>query len=158
MGASPFHGAAPTEAEIKLLLDTFGTPTVNEVITHDVIAKAARVAMRSFRYRTVVNAWRGKLYREQNVEMLSVRGIGYKRADGEARVAEKVSRTKSHLRGVRRQGERAARIPNTELNEEQRKLRDHVVAGAVALRQFAATQAREFSAGNALGSISDKKA
>ena len=65
---------APTEPAVARLLEFFGVPEEGSVIAWEDLEEVLSMGRNSARFRTVVAAWRAKLFREHNVFMAAVGG------------------------------------------------------------------------------------
>ena len=74
----PFFGGMPTEMDVKKLMSTFPKLHAGLQISHGEIELLIGVKKDTSRYRTIVNAWRQKIFKEQNEWFGSIPGVGYK--------------------------------------------------------------------------------
>jgi hypothetical protein len=79
------HGI-PTDAEVKKLIDALGVPAPGTLVEYAQIEQVIGLARSENRFRSVTNAWRKKLLREQNRVTEGVRGVGVMFCAAERRV------------------------------------------------------------------------
>jgi hypothetical protein len=138
-----FNSGVPTEPDVKKLFESFGEPAVGAKVTYDEISKAIREEVGSNRFRSVVEAWRKTLYRNHNIVLRAVPGVGFEVMDPTSRILYCGARVKSHLRGVNRVSNVAERTDAANLTPELSKVRDHLVRVSTAIRLTAATEAKK---------------
>ena len=66
----------PTQPAVDRLMDCFGVPDEGDVIAWETLEGALGLGRETCRFRTVVDAWRSKLFREHNVYLTAVGGGG----------------------------------------------------------------------------------
>ena len=71
MEATVRHGA-PTEPAVNNLMEFFGVPDEGTIISWEDLEAVLSLSRSTSRFRTVVGAWRSKLFREHNVFMSAV--------------------------------------------------------------------------------------
>lgn len=96
-----FGGGVPTAPDVKKLVDSIGIPKEGDVVAYTQLEKLLRLNRDSFRFRTVLNAWKRKLFAENNVLMTSVPTVGYKAADPSERIVDSKSRVRSGFKKVK---------------------------------------------------------
>lgn len=95
-----FFAGVPTGADVRKLKDAFGVPEAGTEITHDQIEAVIGVERTEHRYRTVVAAWRKALMNENNVDLGTVAGAGYRALSAPERVSAGIHGMRA---GVRKQ-------------------------------------------------------
>ncbi len=117
----------PTAREVQAIVALFETKRAGDLLPHEVLETLARAEPGSARYRTVIGAARRRILREHGVELMTVRGLGYKVPTGD----EQLRQSAGHLRrGVKRigYGARVAdAIADHRLDTQGRARRDHIV-------------------------------
>lgn len=141
--ATVFNKGIPTEPDVRRLCDVFADLPAGRKLAWSELAAVIGSEYGTHRFRSVVTAWRKKLYRERNVLFGAVRGYGIEVLDGHGRTGAAGSTFKSGLRKVNRAGDIAIRTDVHTLSKEDRRVVDHVSAVAAQLRLVAATKARE---------------
>jgi hypothetical protein len=121
-----FLAGMPTEPDVKLLKQAFELKD-NLEISHEQVEKIIGVSRKTWRYRSIVDAWRRAVEREQNIIIGAIPGIGFKVLPPSERVSLCVSKVASGTRMVRRAGVRAAMIPTHNLSKEEQMKAEHVV-------------------------------
>lgn len=95
-----FFGGVPTGADVRKLIDAFGTPAPGDQIGHDEIAQVIGVDRKSARYRTVTLAWRKELLTRHNTDLACVSGEGYRALTDAERVAAGLKGTRYGMRKI----------------------------------------------------------
>lgn len=143
MSASTFNRGIPTEPDVKAIEDAVGVPAVGSVVTYETLEKILRIDRGAPRFKTVVSAWRKRLFRDLNILIGAVSGTGLQVLDGHGRATASGGIFKHGLRRIARAGVIAERTETEGLNAEDRRTIDHVRGSAAALRLLAATKAKE---------------
>jgi hypothetical protein len=143
MSTQLFKGGAPTGPDIDRIIAKFGTPQVHAVIKWEEIEEVLGLARTKSRFRTIVYAWRRKLYRELNIVTEAVPGVGVKVLDPHQRIDLSGRRYRTHVRGVRRAGRIAERTDSGSLTQDEIRVRDALCRGASAISLAAATAAKQ---------------
>jgi hypothetical protein len=137
-----FFRGIPTKVDVDALVAAIGVPEAGTEIKHDDIAKIINQPVRSYRYCTVVSAWRKRLERENNVLLQALTGVGYVSLNASGRVAVAASKYKCSLRQVERSGKIAAKTDRKTLTDEEKRACDHIQNTSAALRMAADKAAR----------------
>ena len=133
--AKTFFRGVPTEVDVKRLEDAFGIPSEDTLIDYGEIENALQLAKDSSRFETVLRAWRGKLEREYNLLMVSVRGQGIKAATPDTRVTWASKKLKQGRRAIVRGSGIAATTDANRLSDgKARELRQFLVDVPLRLR------------------------
>lgn len=140
-----FASGIPTAPDVKNLRTFFGVLKVGDILSYSDISETIKCAKGSFRWVSVVMAWRKELYRELNIVLIPESGIQYKVADSSERVHLSSAKYKGSLRGIVRAGDVASKTSNDGLSPEELRAKDHVVRSSATLRLAAATQAKELN-------------
>lgn len=121
-----FFGGLPTDLDVKKLIEVIGIPEESTVISYEKIGDVIGELPRTNRYMAITTAWRKKLFREHNVLMDTRRGEGFYRATPKDRVS--VASDKAHMgkRAIIRASTIAGTTEKTKLDEETRKICDHL--------------------------------
>lgn len=128
-----FLGGVPTESEVKKLIEAYASLRPGDEVTHEEIAKTIGVDRESHRYTTVTNAWRKQMLKLHNVDMCSIRGVGFRVLDGIGRVGASVKDYGTGVRKIVRSAGRLRRVEMEKLTNEQQRIGEH------ALRHMEAT-------------------
>lgn len=96
-----FGGGVPTAPDVKKIVDSIGIPKEGAVVKYTQLERLLHLKRDSFRFRTVLNAWKRKLFAENNVLMTAVPTVGYKAADPSERIVESKSRVRSGFKKVK---------------------------------------------------------
>lgn len=132
----------PTAVDVRKLRAAFDSRKEGQLIGYDEINEVLRVAKDTHRWRSVVQAWRRQLYRERNELLIAETGKGFVVASPSERIHFSASKYKSGLRFVRRAGDVSGSTDRDRLNEEEKKICDHLVTTTATLKTVANTQAR----------------
>ena len=93
-----FVDGIPTAPDVARLMEEYKLPAVGTVITHLSIEEILRQSRKTCRYKSVTHIWRKKLYRDHNIILGPVKGVGFKSLDPEERVVLVGSK---HKKGIR---------------------------------------------------------
>lgn len=140
-----FAGGIPTSIDVGKLLQAFGVPEENEVITHEEIENTIGTGRRSHRYGTVLAAWKRALETKHNVILGSVPGVGYKALPPTERIDMATSKYRSGLRATGRASNVAMSTDRSRLDDEARRAQDFLRSINAKLRLAAATTAKEIT-------------
>lgn len=124
--ATPFFGGLPTDLDVKKLAERFGVPAPGTLLRHEEIAECIGAAWKSNRYRTVLNQWRRKLLKEQNLDTIVEAGEGLKILRPIERVDASEADFKSSTRKLRKAAVRVSLVDEKTLDEPGRRRRDHL--------------------------------
>ncbi len=131
-----------TQPEVERLTLHFADRKEGDLIPYDTIAQMIGAKVGTHRFRTVVQAWRRQLWREQQVVLIAQINDGYLIANPSQRSHHSHSKYKNGLRRIKRAGEVASATDVFRLTPEERKLCEHVIRGAAAIRLAEATAAK----------------
>jgi len=126
-------GGMPTDAEVRQLMERFGVPTEGEEISYDAITEVIGYGNNPNRWRTVVAAWRKRLFRDSNIIMRAGGGM-FVVLDPAARVDHSISGMKAGARKVRRSERVIVRTERNRLDEGYKAKYDHAINSASAIR------------------------
>jgi hypothetical protein len=138
-----FFGGVPTDIEVKQLSERFGVPVAGQIVTYESITEAIKVDKSTYRWRTVVTAWRKKLEREHNIILKAIDNVGFEALNAAGRVELSARVFKQAVRRTGRAANIAAQTNRAELSEDQRKVCDHIQNTGAALRLAAAQASRQ---------------
>jgi len=132
----------PTEPDVKRLSDKYPSPKPGVLMTYDELAETIHESKTSHRFRSVLYAWRKRLFTEQNIFLKPVTGKGLEAATGSDRIHISGSRYKSGLRKVARASDVAVRTNDDGLTPDEKKVRNHLVTVSASIRLAAITGSR----------------
>lgn len=139
--AKVFRGGIPVEPEVKALMEQLAPDwKEGEVMPYSRIEAVVGCAWRSNRFRTVLESWRNRLMREQNIDTAVVPGVGVKRLLPVERITASQDDGRSATRKLRRAKVRVDVVPAEKLTEAERHSKDHtscVLGGALVAAQQA---------------------
>lgn len=78
--------AIPTKLDVDKLMTKFGVPRSDTFIAWDELAEAAGLERNTYRFQTVVSAWRRTLEQEYDTVLFAVPGQGLQVADSNTRI------------------------------------------------------------------------
>lgn len=81
-----FFSGIPTAPDVKKIEDSLGTPKEGDIVEWGMIEKIILCTRNTYRFSSVVTAWRKKLEREQNILMIAEPGKGLKAASPDERI------------------------------------------------------------------------
>lgn len=138
-------GGIPTEPDVRALMEdmTKDAYTEGTIIKKQDVEGIISVQANTFRFQTVVAAWRKRLMAEWNIILVAVPGVGWKVASPSERISLSVSKVKSGLRHVRRGGTIATTTDRARLKPEEQRSADHIANVCAAIELTAKTKARE---------------
>lgn len=121
----PFEGK-PVKPHVDRLMEAHEMKQ-GDVLMHEDIAHAAGVEYGTAQYRSVIQSWKARMFREKNIDIASKPGIGYMALDDNERVSYGI---KDFSHSVRRMGRSANRISSADtakLDDNHRRQQDHAV-------------------------------
>jgi hypothetical protein len=124
------------------LTEAFGKLKEGDTITKEEISGVIQEPAGGSRWRTVVSAWRRKLYRESNILLVAVPTVGYEVAPPMRRVDHGCSKWKHSMRAMAKSADVLARTDRARLTAEAARASDHVVMVTGAMTALAATEAK----------------
>lgn len=133
----------PTDVDVQRLQENIGVLVPGDEISYSQIDKVLGMHRSNHRWKSVVNAWRKKLDREQNIILKAISNKGFVALDGSGR-ADYCGRVyKGGLRRIVRASVVATRTDRVGLKAEDVRVLDHISSTGAALRLAAATAARQ---------------
>lgn len=142
IGSLPKEGAS-TAPDVAKLSKALGVLTAGDVLTYSSMALILGLPVKSYRFRTVLCAWRAKLYDMDNLVLLPVRGMGLRVASGSERVVVSRAKIKVGFNAMSKGADIAMRTPRVGLSSEDLTYLKHVSTVSAAARLAEATSARE---------------
>lgn len=136
----PFFQGVPTAPTVAALIDRTGPLSPGDMISHELIEDVVGEARNSNRYRSVVQAWKQRLYElEENHVLESVPGRGYLVLDPSRRITRVKRKMKLSFRRIIREGDIAMRTDTETLTDDERRSREHALrisAGVTLARTY----------------------
>lgn len=133
----------PTDADIAILREKFGLPKEEQVIAWEAIEETLKIKRTEHRFRTVTGRWRRQLDREHNIHMRAIAGVGLEVLWPDELTHHQSEKINNQLRGVGRAVRVVERIDRTRLNDESRRVADHLITAGHAVRLAAVTAAKK---------------
>ena len=141
-----FLGGVPTESDVRLLFEQVSTG-VGAVIRYDNLLELLTIPERNNRFKTIVSAWRRRLYRDRNVVLIPVPGIGFQVADPSERIVAAKAKARSGFRSIRRASDVALKTDTADLTPEEKNIRGHLVQVVGTMAALERAQAKPLQLG-----------
>lgn len=128
-----YRGGRPTDSDVQKLISVFGIPKEGRFISYEEIQKAINISPEENRWYSVTNAWRKKLFDENNLEFDAVKN-SFKCLTAMERISKSC---RLLIKAVRASGKAATLALKTEtkkLTHEGRILKDFTVNTHVSLK------------------------
>jgi len=116
-----FFGGVPTAPDVKKLMDHFGVPEENVLLNWTEIEEVIGEEKGSSRFTSVTGAWRKKLRKDHNIEMIPEIGKGLKAANPHERVDLAGGLIHKATNSIKRSISVADKTDVTRLDEEHKK-------------------------------------
>ena len=140
---SIFEGGIPWEIDIKKLVDRYGVPSADTLVTHSEVEACTGLTGKTSRYTAVLRGWRRRLFTQHNVDTIVDPGNGLKVLNPGERVEVSESGFKASIKDMRVSVLRAKVIPPDEITDpEMRKRRDHLEVVTSRIFMAAANEAK----------------
>lgn len=140
-----FNGL-PTKIDVDKIIDRYGVPAEGQLIPYQDIADLISVRVDTGRFRTVTTAWRKRLFREYNVLVNVKTGEGFYRANDTDRVETASHKVTSGKKSIMKGSVIASTTDKTRLDDETRKVCDHLSVLPARLRLMELVSAKPLPA------------
>lgn len=140
-----FFGGVPTEPDVKKLIDAYGVPQPGMIPYADVAAVIG-LDPKSTRWRSVTDAWRFRLRRENNIEVRAIPGMGFKVLTEQERIPDTYVALRQTARVAREANRRAVSIDSARLNDVDRTKRDHLCRATAMVATSTSTEVGSIAA------------
>jgi hypothetical protein len=124
-GKELYFGGVPVGPDVDRLDVEYQELTHEQVLTHEELSGAIGYSIKSSRYRTVVTAWRKRLFDERGIELQAVRGLGLRVMTNSQRIDSHIDKAVGGLKAVVRAGARLAVVPRHDVPAHVAKRADH---------------------------------
>lgn len=121
-----FGGGLPTKIDVDELLNRFGTPQPGTLIRYGDIEEVIGVEKGTYRWGSVIAAWRRRLERDHDLILKARAGEGFDVLDAHGRVHFAADKHRSGMRAFARAASVAERTDRSELSSEERGALDFV--------------------------------
>jgi hypothetical protein len=138
-----FDAGLPTEPDVDRLIKELGIPKEGKLLPFAAVAGVIQTEIWSTRFKTVTTAWRKRLWNEYDVHIRCDPGRGFVAGSPTDRITDASGQYKSGLRRIGRSGRLAASADESRLSASDKRVREHLMHSASALRLAAATQAKQ---------------
>ena len=135
----------PTDAEVEQLRERYGAPAEETLITYDELMELLQIERHATRFKSVISAWRRKLYREYNVLLKCEPSVGYIVQDNHGRVDTSSRRFKAGLRRVSSATDIVMRTDREGMTTEERRHCDAIISVGATMRLATATEAKKLT-------------
>lgn len=112
--------------EVDALMEVLSNHTEGDVIAYEAIEKATATSKETNRGRAIIASWKRRAMRERSVLLVAIPGNGYEVADSAGKLTFGASEVKSANRKIVRAGVVAETADPAKLDDEGRRLRDHL--------------------------------
>jgi hypothetical protein len=119
-------GSNSTQEEVNALVREYGVPAEGQQFTWAELSATIGVERKSGRFDSVINAWRSMLYRDHNLHLISVHGVGLKVALPTERVRWCGSKSAAGVRSIIRSAAVAENTSEQGLTHQESALRRHL--------------------------------
>lgn len=119
----PFQGQA-MKPHLDKLLEAF-KPKEGDVFLHQDIAHVSGISYKSSRYSGLIVAWKKWLMREANIDLESVKDVGYRCLSDNERVSVGIKDFSHSVRNTARAANRISLADTAKLDENHRRQQDH---------------------------------
>lgn len=140
--AVSFHSGVPTAPDVEALCKAFQDIKPRAVIPWEAFENVVGADRRKARFKTVVAAWRRKLYRESNILFRACHGVGLEYCDPMARIDVGGAKYESGVKNMLRARDIAANTDSDALSPDARKAQDHIVRTTAQIALAMKTSAR----------------
>lgn len=140
-----FLGGVPTGPDVLRLIESFPDLKPGDEVTHERISSVIGQDRESNRYKSVVTAWRKKMFRDHNIDMEAVQNVGFRVLNSIERVSAGVKGVGKNVRGLVRSESRIRSAPAEQLSQQQQGVREHVLRHTGALVDSARRASKEIA-------------
>jgi hypothetical protein len=138
-----FSVGMSTAVDVTRLVEHFGSLEVGTLVPYAKVEEVLRVPRAQDRFRTVTNAWRKKLEREQNLILECAPNQGFRVLTNVERVGHSARYFKQGIKRTSIAGRRAASTSRAGLAVEDVRTLDHVMNTSALFKVQAALEARK---------------
>ena len=138
----PFGKGVPTTIDVNILREKIGLPEIGQLIPYAKIEELIDVTRDNARFKSITDAWRRKLYRENNLWLEAIPNKGFSCIDPKGRIERGAKFHRSGIKRIYRSAILAQRTETTTLDPGQLRTRDFLVTTGASLQLAAATAAK----------------
>lgn len=109
----------PTLIDVERLRQVFGNPERGSTLTYAEIESVLNLDRKSYRFRTVVHAWRAKLYREAKLILRAIPNVGLEVCDAHGEIDYAGRQNKAGMKKIRRAAIVAIHVDRSKLTPEE---------------------------------------
>lgn len=126
MSTKLYFGGIPTKVDVDKLIEEFKNYKEGDLIPYESIEETISEKRKSFRWASVVTAWRKRLYRENNMLLIAEANKGFLIANPEERITHCAGMVNQGKRKIFRGASIASATEANRLSEDGQKKRDHL--------------------------------
>lgn len=138
-----FNGGISTEPEVNELFEKFGIPIAGQQFSYREIETVLRISRTATRWKSVVGAWRKRLFRQHNILLKAIPNEGFQAMGNSERVTFSSGLFKGGLKRLSQAATVASSTDRTGLSDEEKAAADHIQKTGANLRLAAQTAARQ---------------
>lgn len=120
-----YFGNVSTDHEVQILLDKYASASAGTIIPYQEVADTVSLSVDENRFRTVTQRWRRWMLNQYNLELRTVKNIGFEVLTASARVTANINDGLRLFKRVGRTVGRLRRIPRVELGTTEAQRLDH---------------------------------
>lgn len=124
-GFSIYNRGVPLAPDVTLLLSEYRDMPDGMEITHESLELLIGQCKNSRRYKTVIHAWRRFIFRDKNILLASIRGVGYRVANPHQRVCVAIGKIKTGMKHIKRASTIMLQTDHALLDGEDLRLYQH---------------------------------
>lgn len=109
----------PTLIDVEKLRQAFGNPERGSTLTYGELESVINQDRKSYRFRTVVHAWRSKLYREAHLILRAIPNVGLEVCDAHGEIDYAGRQNKAGMKKIRRAAIVATYVDRSKLTPEE---------------------------------------
>jgi hypothetical protein len=143
MSGKQYFGGLPTGPDVKLLLEHWPQIKEGQEISHEEVERVLKLKRDETRYRGVTMAWRKHLFRNDNIFVDAIAGVGFQCLDPKGRVENGIKVFRKGTREQWRSIDRLKRVQEKDLDPVSQTKRDHVIRLGLAIHAQATDMMRE---------------
>lgn len=137
-----FNGGVSTEPEVNDLMEKIGVPAAGQQISYAQVEEISSTKRGTGRWDSVTNAWRTRLRRQYNVELLAIRNEGFQAMNNSERVNFGGKQYKIGLDRIERAVDVIKKTDRQGLSDDERKAADFIQFNGATLVNSARLAAR----------------
>lgn len=138
-----FFGGVPTAPDVDILLKHYKQPQEGAILKYEDIASIVKLDSSTSRFKTVLNSWRKRLFRDYNILMIPEPGIGLKNSTPSERINCAGSKMKTGRKMIFRSSTVAVTTDTDRLTSDEKIVRERLSVLPARLRLAEVTSAKQ---------------